>query len=56
MTAAHARRNDWRSVPKRACIGAGGDEAAQQTLRPGDRADPGLVSVRGTDWPAPFRY
>ena len=29
--------------------------AARQTLSPGDRADPGLASVRGLDWRGPNR-
>ena len=29
--------------------------AARQTLSPGERADPGLVSVRGLDWLGPNR-
>jgi len=34
---------------------SGGEGAAQQTLSPGDRADPGLASVRGLDWLGPNR-
>jgi hypothetical protein len=29
--------------------------AARQTLSPGERADPGLASVRGLDWLGPNR-
>jgi hypothetical protein len=30
------------------------EAAARQTLSPGDRADPGLASVRGLDWLGPI--
>jgi hypothetical protein len=44
------RRKDWHSVRKGACVwgySSGAEGAARQTLSPGDRADPGLASVRG---------
>ena len=51
------RRKDWRSVRKGACVWIvlRREGAARQTLSPGDRADPGLASVRGLDWPGPNR-
>ena len=51
------RRKDWHSVRKGACVWIlrRRDGAARQTLSPGDRADPGLASVRGLDWPGPNR-
>jgi hypothetical protein len=46
------RRKDWHSVRKGACVWIfrRREGAARQTLSPGDRADPGLASVRGLDW------
>jgi hypothetical protein len=51
------RRKDWRSVRKGACVWIfrRREGAARQTLSPGDRADPGLASVRGPDWLGPNR-
>ncbi len=45
------RRKDWHSVRKGACVWIFRrcEGAARQTLSPGDRADPGLASVRGLD-------
>jgi hypothetical protein len=42
------RRKDWHSVQKGACVWIfrRREAAARQTLSPGDRADPGLASVR----------
>jgi hypothetical protein len=49
------RRKDWHSVRKGACVWIvlRREGAARQTLSPGDRADPGLASVRGLDWLGP---
>ena len=33
----------------------GGRRSRRRTLRPGDRADPGLASVRGRNWFGPSR-
>jgi Protein of unknown function (DUF3489) len=51
------RRKDWHSVRKGACVWIfrRREGAARQTLSPGDRADPGLASVRGPDWLGPNR-
>ena len=34
----------------------GGRRSRRRTLRPGDRADPGLASVRGRNWFGSSRY
>ena len=53
-SAARIRRNDWLSVRKRACMWTSATLRRRgQTLSPGDRADPGLASVRGLDWLGP---
>jgi len=46
------RRKHWHSVRKGACVWIFRrcEGAAWQTLSPGDRADPELVSVGGLDW------
>ena len=51
------RRKHWHSVRKGACVWVfqRREGAARQTLSPGDRADPGLASVRGLDWLGPNR-
>jgi hypothetical protein len=51
------RRKDWHSVRKGACVWVfrRRESAARQTLSPGDRADPGLASVRGLVWLSPNR-
>jgi hypothetical protein len=51
------RRKDWHSVRKGACVWiAGGAKALpDRPLSPGERADPGLASVRGLDWLGPNR-
>ena len=51
------RRKDWHLVRKGACVWIfrRREGAARQTLSPGDRADPGLASVRGLDWLGPNR-
>jgi hypothetical protein len=50
------RRKDWHSVRKGACVWIfrRREGAVGQTLSPGDRADPGLASVRGLDWLGPI--
>jgi hypothetical protein len=55
--ASRQRRKDGHSVRKGACVWVfqRREAAARQTLSPGDRADPGLASVRGLDWLGPNR-
>src|SRR5208337_2711910 len=55
-SAARIQRNDWLSVRKRACMWTSATLRRRgQTLSPGDRADPGLASVRGLDWLGPVK-
>jgi hypothetical protein len=50
------RRSDWPSPRKRACMWtSAAAEARWTTLSPGDRADPGLASLRGLDWLGPHQ-